>query len=121
MPYRSELMSDDQYHIAVYLIGPWLVGGYIEMILFGVLLAQFYAYYKFYADDMIGNKLLVSGLALIQVLKSIHTFATVWIETILFFGDYDGSTSLSYKWASLNLRGIYSDIPQDRGGKEVSH
>ncbi|KAJ7599185.1 hypothetical protein C8J56DRAFT_881678 [Mycena floridula] len=91
-------------HQAIFLLGPWLIGSYLEILLMGVLCCQFAHYYSWYSDDRVTLKLLVVGLAVLSVLKSIQSFALIWIMLILTFGDLPNAINLNYTtwWQSGN-------------------
>ncbi|KAJ7359659.1 hypothetical protein DFH08DRAFT_1038655 [Mycena albidolilacea] len=92
----SGLLTGEQKHQAEYLLGPWLIGGCLDLILQGVLSSQFVNYYSWYSDDKISMKIVVGVLAFITVLKSIHAFAVLWINFIVYFGALEEAILLSY-------------------------
>ncbi|KAH8913488.1 hypothetical protein BT69DRAFT_1344507 [Atractiella rhizophila] len=49
-----------------------------------------------YKDDRRWLKLVVAGLFITQLLKSIHSFVTCWIQFVAFFTDLQGAIFLSY-------------------------
>ncbi|KAF7326064.1 hypothetical protein MKEN_00457700 [Mycena kentingensis (nom. inval.)] len=86
------------------LLGPWLIGTCLDLLLQGVLSCQFVNYFTWYRDDMPTLRLTVVGLVLLTVLKSIQSFALSWIQFIPYFGDLEGAILLSYTtwWQSGN-------------------
>ncbi|KAH8915709.1 hypothetical protein BT69DRAFT_1356369 [Atractiella rhizophila] len=96
MPFHSPLMTHEEYEQSRRLLGPWLIGLSLEFILYGILLAQFHTYYQHYKDDRRWLKLVVAGLFIIQLLKSIHSFVTCWIQFVAFFTDLQGAIFISY-------------------------
>ncbi|KAF7342562.1 hypothetical protein MSAN_02012600 [Mycena sanguinolenta] len=95
-------------------LGPWLVGGCLDLFLQGILSAQFVSYFSFYKDDKTALRIVVMILAVMSVLKSIHSFAVVWIQSIVYFGDLQGAILLNYTtwWQSgtpliVALCGLY--------------
>ncbi|KAJ7596188.1 hypothetical protein C8J56DRAFT_775207 [Mycena floridula] len=101
-------MTPEEHDKAVYLLGPWassptlhascsqLIGCYSEVFLTGILCCQFVHYMQWYKDDIIRIKLIVFGLGLLSLLKSIQSFALIWIMLILTFTDLDGAILLNY-------------------------
>ncbi|KAH8925368.1 hypothetical protein BT69DRAFT_1318279 [Atractiella rhizophila] len=96
MPFHSPLMTHEEYEQSRRLLGPWFIGLSLEFILYGILLAQFHTYYQHYKDDRRWLKLVVAGLFITQLLKSIHSFVTCWIQFVAFFTDLQGAIFLSY-------------------------
>ncbi|KAJ7578699.1 hypothetical protein C8J56DRAFT_835693 [Mycena floridula] len=107
-------MTPEEHDQAVYILGPWLIGAYAEVFLTGILCCQFVHYWQWYKDDHLRMKLFVGGLALLSILKSIQSFALIWIMLILTFTDLNGAILLNYTtwWQSGNplmvaLIGLY--------------
>ncbi|KAF7360168.1 hypothetical protein MVEN_00745300 [Mycena venus] len=92
----SGLLTGEAKHQANFLLGPWLIGGCIDLVLQGVLSSQFVNYYSYYSDDKGSLKIIVAILALLTVLKSIHAFAVLWINFIVYFGALQEAILLSY-------------------------
>ncbi|KAJ3992944.1 hypothetical protein F5050DRAFT_1810982 [Lentinula boryana] len=97
-------MTPLELHQAVFLLGPWLIGAFLDVLLQGILFGQFIHYAQWYRDDKTGLKLAVVGLAIITTLKSIQAFALVWILFIRNFLDLPGAILLNYTtwWQSGN-------------------
>jgi len=90
-------MSPQDNDRATWLLGPWLIGGFLDFLLQGILYCQFARYAaRYYHQDRWGLKLSVLVLAILTTLKSIHSFALVWIQFIDYFTDLDGAIGLSY-------------------------
>ncbi|KAJ7138888.1 hypothetical protein C8R46DRAFT_1200961 [Mycena filopes] len=107
-------LTGEDRRLAIFWLGPWLVGGCLDLLLQGVLMSQFVNYFTFYRDDKAAFRLVVGGLVLLTVLKSIHAFAIMWIQSIPYFGDLQGAILLNYTtwWQSGNplmvaLIGLY--------------
>ncbi|KAJ7223683.1 hypothetical protein B0H12DRAFT_1078126 [Mycena haematopus] len=89
----SGLLTGEQKHQANFLLGPW-----------GVLSCQFVNYYTWYearpegcyGDDNLRLRIVVGVLILLTVLKSIHAFAVLWINFIVYFGALEDAILLSY-------------------------
>ncbi|KAJ6557929.1 hypothetical protein B0H19DRAFT_1261506 [Mycena capillaripes] len=107
----SALLTAEERHQANFLLGPWLIGSCIDLLLQGVLLSQarlvfrpglvphspqFVSYFSWYSDDKRGLKIVVAVLVLLTVLKSIQAFAVIWIMFIKFFGDIQGAILLDF-------------------------
>jgi len=89
-------MTPEELELAVFILGPWLIGCLVDVLLQGVLFGQFSRYYTTYTDDKLGPRLLVLGLFIITTLKSIHSFAATWTIYILHFKDLNGAIMLMY-------------------------
>ncbi|KAF8634371.1 hypothetical protein AX15_000942 [Amanita polypyramis BW_CC] len=97
-------MTAEDLQKAEFLLGPWLVGAFVDILLQGILFCQFAHYFEVYRDDRLRLKLTVAGLVIITTLKSIQSFAVVWIQNILYFNDLGGAILLAYTawWQSGN-------------------
>ncbi|KAF7354085.1 hypothetical protein MVEN_01095900 [Mycena venus] len=101
----SGLLSGPQEHQVHFLLGPWLIGSCIDLLLQGVLCSQFVTYFTCYPVDHRRLKIVVAILALLTVLKSVQAFPTHFLSNRLqFFGDIQGALLLSYTswWESGN-------------------
>ncbi|KAF7342361.1 hypothetical protein MVEN_01824700 [Mycena venus] len=100
----SGRLTGEDLRLCMAWLGPWLVGGCLDMFLQGILAAQFLNYFSFYRDDNLTLKIVVGVLALLNTLKTIHSFAIVWIQNIVYFGDLNGAILLNYTtwWQSGN-------------------
>ncbi|KAJ7668027.1 hypothetical protein B0H17DRAFT_1210180 [Mycena rosella] len=100
----SGQLTSAERHETYFLLGPWLVGSCLDLVLQGVLSTQFVNYFTWYSDDSLGLRLVVVFLVLMTVLKSAQAFAIIWIQSIVFFGDLPGAINLNYTtwWQSGN-------------------
>ncbi|KAJ7725549.1 hypothetical protein B0H16DRAFT_1781853 [Mycena metata] len=100
----SGLLTGEDKREAIFWLGPWLVGGCLDLFLQGILMAQFVNYFTFYKDDKMALRIIVIILLLLTILKSIHAFAIIWIQSIVYFGDLQGAILLNYTtwWQSGN-------------------
>ncbi|KAF8624701.1 hypothetical protein AX17_007032 [Amanita inopinata Kibby_2008] len=100
----SSEMSPKELQEAEYLLGPWLIGSFVDILFQGILFCQFAHYVEMYRDDKLSIRLAVLGLGIITTLKSIQSLALVWIQNILYFKDLDGAILLDYTtwWQSGN-------------------
>ncbi|KAF8124258.1 hypothetical protein K438DRAFT_1893478, partial [Mycena galopus ATCC 62051] len=89
-------LTGSELRLATLWLGPWLVGGCLDIFLLGILSTQFVNYFSWYRDDKPALRIVVAFLALISLLKTIHSFAVVWINSIVYFGDLDGAILLNY-------------------------
>ncbi|KAJ7151773.1 hypothetical protein C8R43DRAFT_886612 [Mycena crocata] len=78
-----------------FVLGPWLIGLTFELSLMGVLACQFVNYWTWYRDDKRSLRIAVAVLGLLNVLKSIHSFAAMWILLIENFEDLANVFALS--------------------------
>ncbi|KAK0501793.1 hypothetical protein EDD18DRAFT_1144412 [Armillaria luteobubalina] len=77
---------------AGFLLGPWLVGLCADLYLQGVLSVQMLNYFLWYGkNDRATIQTLVGVLALITTLKSIQSFAIVWVGLIKNFADIESA------------------------------
>ncbi|KAJ6506931.1 hypothetical protein C8R45DRAFT_790575, partial [Mycena sanguinolenta] len=81
-------------------LGPWLIGSCLELVLMGVLSCQFVNYYNSSRNDGRGLRIAVAILCLLNVLKSVECFASLWIFLLDHFGDiqYDFQLSTTGWW-----------------------
>ncbi|KAH8917362.1 hypothetical protein BT69DRAFT_1354809 [Atractiella rhizophila] len=96
MPYHSPNMTEQEYKMAVDLLGPWMIGLIIDMILYGIFVSQQWSYFTYYKDDKLWFKSVVYGLGVVHFLKTIHSAATNYIQFVLWFTDLPGAINLSY-------------------------
>ncbi|KAF9002067.1 hypothetical protein BDQ17DRAFT_1357379 [Cyathus striatus] len=89
-------MTYEQLQQALFLLGPWLIGSFLDFLFQGVLFCQFVHYYQWNPNDKIGLKSAVAGLVLLTTLKTIQSFALIWILLILHFEDLPGAILLNY-------------------------
>ncbi|KAF9011950.1 hypothetical protein BDQ17DRAFT_1345170 [Cyathus striatus] len=89
-------MTNEQLQQALFLLGPWLIGCFLDFLFQGVLFCQFVHYYQWNPDDKLSLRLAVAGLVLLTTLKSIQSFALIWILLILHFEDLPGAILLNY-------------------------
>ncbi|KAJ7777846.1 hypothetical protein DFH07DRAFT_796361 [Mycena maculata] len=89
-------MDPQQRHEAIFLLGPWLVGGCVDLFLQGILCCQIFNYFSWYNEDNMTLRLFVGGLLVLSLLKSIQAFAIIWIQSILFINNLDGAILLNY-------------------------
>ncbi|KAK0497982.1 hypothetical protein EDD18DRAFT_127426 [Armillaria luteobubalina] len=97
-------LTAEEHSQAVFLLGPWLIGCYLEIFLQGILCCQFSHYWSWYHDDKWALKWAVGGLMLLTTLKSIQSFALIWIQSILYVNDLADAINLNYTawWQSFN-------------------
>ncbi|PFH51198.1 hypothetical protein AMATHDRAFT_3327 [Amanita thiersii Skay4041] len=98
------IMTPEEHDQAVYLLGPWLIGSFIDVLFQGVLFCQFAHYLSLYRDDKLTVRLSVLGLAILTTLKSVQSIALIWVQNILYFKDLQGAILLNYTtwWQSGN-------------------
>ncbi|KAJ7663422.1 hypothetical protein DFH06DRAFT_1324881 [Mycena polygramma] len=89
------VLTPEQVQQVNFNLGPWLVGSCLDLLLQGVLLSQFMNYYTWCTDER-GLRIAVAGLAVLTILKSIQSFAVIWIMFIPHFGDLHGAILLNY-------------------------
>ncbi|KAF8064310.1 hypothetical protein FPV67DRAFT_1672030 [Lyophyllum atratum] len=101
------LLTHDEYQLAIFILGPRLIGCALDIFLQGVLLCQFSHYLEqYWNSDKLGTRLAVIGLVVLTTLKSIHSFATLWTIFIIHVKDLNGAILLSYNTWWLIYSGI---------------
>lgn len=97
-------MTTEELQKAMFILGPWLVGSLLDVMLQGVLLNQFNWYFQQYRTDRLGLRLSVIGLAVLTTLKSVQSVALVWDLFILNFTDLGGAILRNYTtwWQTSN-------------------
>ncbi|KAF8134110.1 hypothetical protein K438DRAFT_1997876 [Mycena galopus ATCC 62051] len=98
------MSSAEEEVLVKWYLGPWLIGSSLDLVLMGVLGCQFVNYYNWYPDDSRGLRIAVAVLCLLSVLKSVETFAALWVFLINHFGDieYDLSLTTTGWWDTAN-------------------
>ncbi|KAJ6454368.1 hypothetical protein C8R45DRAFT_1189519 [Mycena sanguinolenta] len=92
----STALTSEQVQDVHFALGPWLIGSCVELLLQGVLSSQFVNYFSYYQDDTSAMRTIVAILAVLTTLKSMQSFAIVWVTFIPYFGDVDGAIFLNY-------------------------
>ncbi|KAH8111254.1 hypothetical protein DFH11DRAFT_624283 [Phellopilus nigrolimitatus] len=97
-------LTDKEWSQVLWLLGPWLIGGFLDFILQGVLFCQFVNYFSWYKDDKLFLRWMVAVLVLLTTLKSAQSFLLVWQQSIVHFADVEGAVELAYTtwWQSGN-------------------
>ncbi|KAJ7609728.1 hypothetical protein DFH06DRAFT_1344262 [Mycena polygramma] len=91
--------------VAEYLLGPWLIGTSLELVLQGILFAQFVKYLGQFRDDPLVLRALVAGLALMTTVISVLQFTLLWEEFAVHFG-----TILRYQTSLTTANGVVRAI-----------
>ncbi|KAF7360854.1 hypothetical protein MSAN_01114800 [Mycena sanguinolenta] len=100
----STALTSEQVQEVHFALGPWLIGSCVELLFQGVLSCQFTNYFSYYKDDTRAMKIVVAILAVLTTLKSMQSFAIIWVTFISYFGDVDGAILLNYTaWVSRLL------------------
>ncbi|KAJ6530817.1 hypothetical protein DFH09DRAFT_1093426 [Mycena vulgaris] len=91
--------------LVVYVLGGWNLGISADLILQGVLFAQFSHYMTLYKKDVVALRVFASVLILITTLKSAQGLAILWIQNVHYFTDIVGAAGMFYSaWPSeINL------------------
>ncbi|PAV16772.1 hypothetical protein PNOK_0839200 [Pyrrhoderma noxium] len=89
-------MTREEWRDVLWLLSPWLIGGYLDFLFQGVLYCQFVNYHTYYKDDRCALKLVVYSLAVLTTLKSAQVFLLVWMQSVVYFTDIEGAIQLSY-------------------------
>ncbi|KAJ7247007.1 hypothetical protein C8J57DRAFT_1674490 [Mycena rebaudengoi] len=95
-------LSAEERRQVSFFLGPWLIGACLDFVLQGVLFCQFVNYYTLYRDDKWSLKCIVAVLLIATVLRSIQSFAVIWVNFIPHFGDVQSAILLNYTtWYQL--------------------
>ncbi|KAG7452929.1 uncharacterized protein BT62DRAFT_35750 [Guyanagaster necrorhizus] len=93
----SPTLTRPSHEAVVYSLGPWFVGMCIDMLLQGVLFAQFMNYFVWYGStDGYKFTLSVAILAIITTLKSVQAFVIVWTQQIIYFYDMQSALNMRF-------------------------
>ncbi|KAJ6478999.1 hypothetical protein C8R45DRAFT_1216356 [Mycena sanguinolenta] len=97
-------VSTQEKILVKFVLGPWLVGSCLELVLMGVLFCQAYNYYNSFPNDSRSLRIAVAILYLLNVLKSAECFASLWIFLINHFGHirYAIQMSATEWWDTCN-------------------
>ncbi|KAJ6562058.1 hypothetical protein B0H19DRAFT_92268 [Mycena capillaripes] len=104
-PPTSILLTGNTQTQVNFLLGPWIIGCVFDLILQGALVSQFVNYVTWYRDDKGGLKVVVAGLCLLTILKSVQVFVIIWNHSIIYFDDLQGAVLLNFTtwWDAGNL------------------
>ncbi|KAJ7276693.1 hypothetical protein C8J57DRAFT_194681 [Mycena rebaudengoi] len=83
--------------IATFVFGGWDLGTHADLILQGILFAQFTNYWsRYYKSDSLSLKLFVLGLCIATTFKSAHAIALVWVQNVEYFADVGKASQMFY-------------------------
>ncbi|KAJ7279338.1 hypothetical protein C8J57DRAFT_132685 [Mycena rebaudengoi] len=69
--------------VVTFVLGGWDLGTHADLILQGILFAQFTNYWsRYYMSDPLSQKLFVLGLCIATTFKSAHAIALVWVQNV---------------------------------------
>ncbi|KAJ7584120.1 hypothetical protein C8J56DRAFT_1054651 [Mycena floridula] len=81
------MVSPQNNDTAPFVVGPFLIGSHVDLLFMGILASQIMHYFNWYKDDHRSMRLVVLGLFIINIFKSIQTFTVVWIMATVNFGN----------------------------------
>ncbi|QRV87658.1 hypothetical protein RhiJN_15676 [Ceratobasidium sp. AG-Ba] len=70
------------------MLGPWMLGALLDFMFAGILLQQFYFYYKNFKNDALYIKIIVWTAMLLATMKTAQAFLIVWFKIIIAYGDW---------------------------------
>ncbi|QRW01837.1 hypothetical protein RhiLY_00834 [Ceratobasidium sp. AG-Ba] len=70
------------------MLGPWMLGALLDFMFAGILLQQFYFYYKNFKNDALYVKVIVWIAILLATMKTAQAFLIVWFKIIIAYGDW---------------------------------
>ncbi|KAJ7247307.1 hypothetical protein C8J57DRAFT_1724548 [Mycena rebaudengoi] len=83
--------------VVTFVLGGWDIGTHADLILQGILFAQFTNYWsQYYKSDSLSLKLFVLGLCLATTFKSAHSIAAVWVQNVEYFADIGKASQMFY-------------------------
>ncbi|KAJ7279339.1 hypothetical protein C8J57DRAFT_1712435 [Mycena rebaudengoi] len=81
--------------VVTFMLGGWDLGTHADLILQGILFAQFTNYWsRYYKSDPLSQKLFVLGLCLATTFKSAHAMALVWFQNVEYFMDLNQAAGM---------------------------
>ncbi|EKM82089.1 hypothetical protein AGABI1DRAFT_105441 [Agaricus bisporus var. burnettii JB137-S8] len=93
--------------------GSILIGTVINILLFGIMIAQVYIYYTSYRRDTLFLKLYVLALFLVDTINTVFNIVYIYVCLILHFGDGDYLTVTNWQFATgPALTGVISLMVQ---------
>ncbi|KAJ7607537.1 hypothetical protein FB45DRAFT_1040219 [Roridomyces roridus] len=78
------------------ILGPWLIGICISLVLQGVVLTQLVKYFETYRRDPLLLKALVGMVGTLSLLSSVQYFTIIWVEAIVHYGHLRSYEALVY-------------------------
>ncbi|KAJ7488839.1 hypothetical protein FB451DRAFT_1521513 [Mycena latifolia] len=93
-----------------YILGGWNFGICADVLLQGILFAQFAHYMGLSRGDPLALKLFVAGLALLTTARSIQALAVMWVQNVIHFENVAVASTMWYNYwldqISLTLEAI---------------
>ncbi|KAJ6555451.1 hypothetical protein DFH09DRAFT_1492764 [Mycena vulgaris] len=91
--------------VVTFVLGGWNLGISGELILQGVVFAQFAHYMSLYKTDTLFLRAFVAGLLVLTTLKSVQGLVILWIQNVQHFTDVEAAVDMFFStWTSeLNL------------------
>ncbi|KAJ7279341.1 hypothetical protein C8J57DRAFT_1712437 [Mycena rebaudengoi] len=81
--------------VVTFSLGGWGLGTHADLILQGILFAQFTNYWsRYYKSDPLSQKLFVLGLCIATTFKSAHAIALVWVQNVDNFMNLNGAAGM---------------------------
>ncbi|KAJ7279379.1 hypothetical protein C8J57DRAFT_1712459 [Mycena rebaudengoi] len=81
--------------VVTFYLGGWDLGTHADLILQGILFAQFTNYWsRYYKSDPLSQKLFVLGLCITTTFKSVHAIALVWVQNVDNFMDLNQAADM---------------------------
>ncbi|KAJ7276648.1 hypothetical protein C8J57DRAFT_194065 [Mycena rebaudengoi] len=83
--------------VVTFVLGGWDLGTHADLILQGILFAQFTNYWsRDYKSDSLFLKLFVLGLCISTTFKSAHAIAFVWFQNVEYFADIGKAANMFF-------------------------
>ncbi|KAJ7279354.1 hypothetical protein C8J57DRAFT_1569957 [Mycena rebaudengoi] len=81
--------------VVTFVLGGWDLGTHADLVLQGILFAQFTNYWsRYYKSDPLSQKLFVLGLCIATTFKSAHAMALVWFQNNEYFMDLNQAANM---------------------------
>ncbi|KAJ7276732.1 hypothetical protein C8J57DRAFT_1713992 [Mycena rebaudengoi] len=81
--------------VVTFVLGGWDLGTHADLILQGILFAQFTNYWsRYYKSDSLSLKLFVLSLCITTTFKSAQAIAFVWVQNVEYFADIEKASQM---------------------------
>ncbi|KAJ7637805.1 hypothetical protein B0H17DRAFT_1216962 [Mycena rosella] len=82
--------------VVTFILGAWNLGISGDLLLQGVLFAQFTHYITLYKKDILLLRAFVGGLLVLTTLKTVQCLAMLWAQNVVYFVDVFGALNMFY-------------------------
>ncbi|KAJ7663602.1 hypothetical protein B0H17DRAFT_1092520 [Mycena rosella] len=93
--------------VVTFILGAWNLGISGDLLLQGVLFAQFAHYFDLYKKDILLLRAFVGGLLVLTTLKSMQCLAILWVQNVVHFVDVFGALNMFYQFWLYGINVIF--------------